>query len=99
MWLLTLSLRCAADTVPDAPGTPWANRTEAASVRLREASDQLAATASSIAQAGRLQQLAVLHSDADEIVLRAAQLELWANQAPSLARPVPPPVVPDRGPR
>ncbi|MSP55665.1 MAG: hypothetical protein EXR69_08705 [Myxococcales bacterium] len=99
MWLLTLSLLCAADTVADVPGAPWANRTESASVRLREASDQLAATASSIAQAGRLQELAVLHSDADDVVFRAGQLLLWANQAPSLARPAAPPAAPGRAPR
>lgn len=80
MWILTLTLLQAA---PPA-GSMWDTRTENASVRLREASDQLAATATTIAEAGRIGQLAVLHSDADEVVLRANQLALWANQGPSM---------------
>ena len=91
MLLFTLSLLYAADT---SDADVWATRTENAAVRLREAADQLAETASTIAQAGRVQRLAVLHSDSKEVAKRADQLLLWANQAPhaptETSRPAPP---------
>lgn len=98
MWLLPLLLLAATPA-----GSMWDTRMENAAVRLREASTQLADTATEVAQAGRLRDLAVLHSDADEVVLRANQILLWANQAPSLAAPPPPPgpdlTVPPKRPR
>lgn len=83
--LLALSTLYAADPPAD-PDVAWAGRVEAAAVRLRTASDQLAQTAHGIAAAGRVQQLAVLHADVDDVRARADQLALWAKQAPSLAQ-------------
>ena len=86
MWILLFAVLWAA--TPTAPD-PWASRTENGAVRLREATDALAATADGIAKSGRLEQLAVLHSDADEAARRADQLIIWADQAPSLVQSVP----------
>jgi len=53
-------------------------------VRLRTQAEQLAETGHRIAGEGRMQELAVLHSDAAAVKTRADQLLLWAAQAPSL---------------
>lgn len=77
--LFTITLLFAADS-----GDSWATRTESAAVRLRTAADQLAETANGIGASGRAKEFAVLRSDADDVVKRANQLVIWANQAPSL---------------
>lgn len=73
--IFALCTLLAADRVP------WADRTENAAVRLRTSAEQLARTANGVAASGRMQQMAVLHSDAAELVKRAKQLTLWAEQA------------------
>lgn len=70
MWTL-LFLLMAAET--DA-GVVWANRTENAAVRTREAAATLARTAREVSQSGRIGALAPLSSDVDELVRRADML-------------------------
>ncbi len=96
MWLFTLSLLYAADTNA---GDLWASRTENGAVRLREASDALATTANAVAGAGRMEELAVLHTNADDVVRVAGQLAVWADQAPSIVKQAPPtPAIAPTGP-
>lgn len=70
MWLALL-LTASATTPRD---DRWADRTENAAVRTREAATTLADTASAIARAGRLERLAPLRSDVDEVVRRTRLL-------------------------
>ena len=84
MILFLLASLHAADPDAPSPELAWANRVEGAAVRLRTQAEQLAETGHRIAGEGRMQELAVLHSDAASVKTRADQLLLWAAQAPSL---------------
>jgi hypothetical protein len=84
MILFLLASLLAADPEATTPELAWANRVEGAAVRLRTQAEQLAETGHRIAGEGRMQELAVLHSDAASVKTRADQLLLWAAQAPSL---------------
>lgn len=84
MILFLLASLHAADPDAPSPELAWANRVEGAAVRLRTQAELLAETGHRIAGEGRMQELAVLHSDAASVKTRADQLLLWAAQAPSL---------------
>jgi len=84
MILFLLASLHAADPEIPAAELAWANRVEGAAVRLRTQAEQLAETGRRIAGEGRMQELAVIHSDAASVKTRADQLLLWAAQAPSL---------------
>ena len=84
MILFLLASLHAADPEIPAAELAWANRVEGAAVRLRTQAELLAETGRRIAGEGRMQELAVLHSDAASVKTRADQLLLWAAQAPSL---------------
>ncbi|MBM4365865.1 MAG: hypothetical protein FJ102_06585 [Deltaproteobacteria bacterium] len=66
----------------DVPIEAWARPVDVSSARVREAAEQLALGAESVASAGRLERLAELHTDAAELRTRAAQLEAAAAREP-----------------
>jgi hypothetical protein len=71
MWLLPAAVSIAAAPTLE----QWTNAGDTASVRVREAATRLSETASGIARAGRIGNLAPLHADAEELVRRAEILE------------------------
>ena len=83
MWLLLLF---GADS-----SAQWSARVETSAVRVRTQATLLATTAAAITAAGRLDALAPLRSDVDELVRQAETLDRWASQATGTppAKPAP----------
>lgn len=63
-------------------GDPWPGRTEGAAVRVRLSALALAETSTLISTAGRIERLAPLRSEADELVRHANLLVRWAQDPP-----------------